>query len=130
MEKNNLKKQIQLGMPVGTASARLRKSILFSFLLKCNENICFQCKQVISNVNDLSIEHKIPWLDSENPISLFFDLDNISFSHLTCNIGAARQTKKTIHPSHSSYRKGCRCDDCKEIEKNRRRVQRQKGINT
>jgi hypothetical protein len=62
---------------------------------------------------ELSIEHKIPWLDSEDPKDLFFNLNNIAFSHLTCNVKAARQTKETKHPSWHSYKKGCRCDGCK-----------------
>lgn len=41
-----------------------------------------------------SIEHLVPWLDSNNPIELYFDLDNISFSHLSCNIKAARRPEK------------------------------------
>ena len=43
----------------------------------------------------LSIEHKIPWLDSDNPKELFFNLEkNIAFSHLSCNISAARQNRE------------------------------------
>jgi len=41
-----------------------------------------------------SIEHVIPWLDSEDPVKLFFDLDNISFSHLKCNVEDARKVNK------------------------------------
>jgi hypothetical protein len=66
----------------------------------------------IESEKQLSIEHKIPWLDSENPISLFFDLENIAFSHLSCNSSAARP-RETKHPSFHSYRKGCRCEGCK-----------------
>ena len=40
-----------------------------------------------------SIEHKTPWLDSGDPIGLYFDLDNISFSHLSCNCRASRRGK-------------------------------------
>lgn len=61
--------------------------------------------------NNLSIEHKIPWLNSENPQGLFFDLQNIAFSHLSCNVGAARRAKASCGSS-SAYRRGCRCNDC------------------
>lgn len=117
-------------MPIGTASNRLRKSILFSLLKKYNENYCFQCASEIETEEELSIEHKIPYLDSSNPVELFFDLDNISFSHLNCNVGAARQTKVLKHPSVESYKRGCRCGECKNVEKLRRQDQRKRGIKT
>ncbi len=72
-----------LGMPHGTAVARLRKLILFQLVQKCNEDICFRCGDKIKSVEDLSIEHKEPW---ENiSLELFWDLNNIAFSHLKCN---------------------------------------------
>lgn len=126
----NNKKNEQLGMPYGTANNRLKKSILFNLLKRYNENYCFQCGLEIEKENELSIEHKVPFLDSEDPIKLFFDLDNIAYSHLSCNCSAARQTKEAFHPNIASYKKGCRCDECKEIEKLRRRSQRERGIKT
>ena len=86
------KKSKQLGMPFGTASARLRKSILFDLLKRLSINICHQCGKEITSERELSIEHKEPWLDSENPRKLFFSLENIAFSHLSCNCAARRET--------------------------------------
>lgn len=40
--------------------------------------------------DNFSIEHKIPWLDSDDPVDLFFNLENIDFSHLLCNSAAKR----------------------------------------
>jgi hypothetical protein len=80
---SNEKKAATLGMPHGTANGRLRKIILFHLLKKLNENICFKCSQVIDKVEDLSIEHKQPW--EGRSADLFWDLDNIAFSHLICN---------------------------------------------
>lgn len=99
MNKYNKKKSEQLGMPIGTASAKLRKSILFNILKETGKNICFQCGKEINSEDELSIEHKVPWLDSSNPVELFFSLENIAFSHLKCNIGAARHpiTIKAAH---------------------------------
>lgn len=85
----NLRKNEQLGMPNGTANNRLRKLILFDLLKRHNENVCFQCGEVIETANELSIEHKQAWLD-RSP-DLFWDLDNIAFSHLHCNISAGRR---------------------------------------
>lgn len=127
---SNQKKAAQLGMPLGTASNRLRKAIIFNLVKRLGENYCYRCGSEIVSEADLSIEHKIPYLDSDDPVKLFFDLDNISFSHLICNIRDARQTKISTHPSLWAYRKGCRCDECRELEKLRRRSQRERGINT
>ena len=80
--KSNTKKTAQLGMPIGTASAKLRKSILFSILKKFSLNYCYQCSAEIAKEEELSIEHKIPYLDSENPVKLFFDLENIALHGL------------------------------------------------
>lgn len=126
----NKKKSEQLGMPIGTASNRLRKSVIFNLLKQLNQNFCFQCGAEIEFEKELSIEHKVPYLDSEDPKNLFFDLDNIAFSHLKCNVGAARQTMVGKHPSQRSYWNGCRCEGCKEIQKIRRRDQRARGIKT
>jgi len=73
----------QLGISHGAAANRLRKNILFSLLCRLNENVCFKCKLVIEKVEDLSIEHKQPW--EGRSAELFWDLNNIAFSHLRCN---------------------------------------------
>ena len=128
--KNNDKKSLQLGIPHGTANARLRKTILFHLLKKHGENICFRCNKIIETEDSLSIEHKQPWLDVS--VDLFWDLDNIAFSHLVCNCKDSRRPNKGIfsHPSQNSYRNGCRCDECKKIQSIKRKGQRERGIKT
>jgi hypothetical protein len=86
----NKMKTEQLGMSFSKACAILRKSILFDLIFKLGLNTCYKCHTEIKNVKDLSIEHKIPWQYSENPKELFFDLNNIAFSHLSCNSGTSR----------------------------------------
>ena len=88
------KKDEQLGMSFGTANNRLRKAILFSLVQKLNEDKCFRCEKIIASVDDLSIEHKEPWQSANNPVESFFSLDNISFSHLSCNVKASVQNYK------------------------------------
>ena len=117
MKAYNIKKNEQLGMPHGTASNRLKKTIMFELLKEAGKNICFQCGEYIENESDLSIEHKIPWLDSENPVDLFFDLGNVAFSHLSCNVSAARRPTKGMitvkpHGTCGRYQQGCRCGEC------------------
>jgi hypothetical protein len=81
----NKVKAAQLGMPIGTAAGRLRKKILFSLLQRLDEDVCFKCGEEIESTDELSIEHKKPWLHTDDPVGLFFDIDNIAFSHLSCN---------------------------------------------
>ena len=121
---SNQKKAFQLGMPHGTAHNRLRKEIIFSLIKRLKENFCFQCGAEITTLRELSIEHKIPYLDSEDPKKLFFDLDNIAYSHLSCNVAAAR-SKEPTHGLHSTYNNaGCRCTLCTAANTKRKQMQR------
>jgi len=81
----------ELGMNVGTASNALRKQMMFLMAKQLNRDICFQCGRKIESVKEFTIDHKIPWRRSDDPKQLFFDLDNIAFSHGTCNTAAARR---------------------------------------
>ena len=98
-------KRQQLGMSPVTARNQLVQQLLFHMAHKCGDDICFQCKQ-----------KKIPWLHSEDPKSLFFDLNNVWFSHRACNYGAARITRNKTH-GIGAYKRGCRCEICKESKR-------------
>jgi hypothetical protein len=108
----NEKRYLLLGMPLGTASNRLRKSLLFFLVKKLNLDICFQCKMKIENESELSIEHMQPWQGSDDPKGKFFDLSNIAFSHLKCNVDAGGNRQAASHGSVKSYMNGCRCKNC------------------
>ncbi len=79
-------------MPIGTASNKLKKNLLFELVKKCELDTCYRCGNKIETVKEFSIEHKISWYDSDDPINLYFDLDNIAYSHLSCNSTASKQT--------------------------------------
>jgi hypothetical protein len=81
-------------MSFGKACQRLRKSLLFSLVCRLGEYICFRCGKEIVDPKEFSIDHKIEWLDSSDPVGLFFDLDNIAYSHLICNSRASRKPHK------------------------------------
>lgn len=112
MSKANKKKAEQLGMNHSTANARLRKDLIFYMMRKLGEGNCYQCGEEILSIDDMSIEHKEPWLDSEDPVGLFFNIENIAFSHLSCNVGAARRSNTTI-----TYGDSQACNSCGEIKK-------------
>jgi len=88
------RRHAQLGLDPGTASYRLNKMLLFDYAIKAGHNVCYRCGEKIVELRQFSIEHKIPWLDSINPAVLFFDLNNIAYSHLSCNSKAARKTNR------------------------------------
>ena len=100
----NEKKSKQLGMNHSTAQHRLKKHILFKLIVIGGFDKCYQCGEPILTPEELSVEHKIPWLDSKDPEDLFWDLDNIAFSHLRCNCKASRPRKKSLSQSQSTTR--------------------------
>jgi len=84
------KKNAQLGMNFGTATYRLTKDLLFNLVKQIP---CYRCGGPLERTN-FSVEHITPWLDSEDPVGLFFDLNNITYSHLSCNVAHGRRTNK------------------------------------
>lgn len=77
------KKTEQLGMNFSTASARLRRNLMFAMAQRLGMDVCFRCHDLIESAEDISIEHKEDWLN-RSP-ELFWDIDNIAFSHRRCN---------------------------------------------
>ena len=82
------KKLAQLGLPIGTATHRLRKLLLFHLACELKLNNCHRCRQTIGSPDDLGIDHKEPWLDIS--VERFWDLGNVAFSHKLCNRKARR----------------------------------------
>lgn len=74
----------QLGMSAGTANHRLRVQIMFMLVVKAGLDECHVCGERIESAGLLSIEHKKPWEGRD--ATLFWDLDNIAFSHRRCNV--------------------------------------------
>ncbi len=95
------KKDEQLGMSFGTASNRLRKMVLFDLLKRHDENVCYRCEEIIDSCDSLSMEHKEAWLNVS--VDLFWDLDNIAFSHMKCNISTPKPTKKIEGENYWCY---------------------------
>ncbi len=105
---SNKKKSEFLGMPHGTAQGRLRKMILFRLVQDACKDVCFRCGETIGTVEELSIEHKEPWLDRS--VQRFWDLDNIAFSHLRCNRPHHIPHKKN-YPEGKAW-----CKHCKQMK--------------
>ena len=110
---NNEGKTKQLGMSFGAAQNRLRRIVLFDLLKRHGENFCYRCGEEIRQASQLSIEHKRAWFGQDT--KLYWDTDNIAFSHLSCNCsnGERRGKHPISHGTHSGYsHAGCRCEAC------------------
>jgi len=75
-------------MASATAGQRLKKLLLFDFAKRLKRDICFRCGQRIETLREFSIDHKSPWLGQGS--ELFWDVENIAFSHWGCNASASR----------------------------------------
>lgn len=80
-----------LGMNTSTASARLRKMLLHRLADQLNLLECFRCKERIDTYEELSVDHVEPWRGVS--ADLFWDLNNLAFSHRRCNV-CDRPTRK------------------------------------
>lgn len=78
----------QLEMKQGTANHKLRTIIMFNLVVELGRDICFRCGKMINSHKEFSIDHKEPWLHNDS--ELFWDFNNIAFSHKSCNSSAAR----------------------------------------
>lgn len=122
-------KSDKLGIPIGTARARLIKEILWKYVKLSGDDFCYRCGHQILDTSELSVEHKIPWGISDNPVNLYFDLDNISFSHSKCNSTHGSEIKR-IHKTDLDRRKYQRSNEKirrnnlpKEVRQEKRRQQ-------
>ena len=98
----------QLEMDYGTASARLKKALMLHLLQRLGESNCFRCMQTITNPEELSIDHKESWLDVSP--GLFWDLNNVAFSHLRCNTTdrhAPAANRKALNEEAQPQPAGC-----------------------
>ena len=78
----------QLGVDKGTATGQLKKLLLFEFAKRLGLANCIRCGLEIASANDFTVDHKKPWFHID--VALFWDLENIGFSHDSCNKKAKR----------------------------------------
>ncbi len=108
MSEVNKRRAKLLGMPISSARSKLVKQILFDLLIRYNENFCYRCNEEIKTIRELSIEHKVAWLNSDKPKELFFDLENIAFSHLSCNCRCTKHVSKPLEYIKLKCKKCCK----------------------
>lgn len=91
---NRETKTKQLEMSPSNAGYKLQKALLVSLIQRLGLDVCFRCHQKIE-ASDITIDHKVAWLHSDDPKKLFFDLENIGFSHSRCNSSNRRRASST-----------------------------------
>jgi len=98
----------QLGMSYGTALHQLRKAILFRLAVAAKMDLCFRCGSRIESVQQFTVEHKRPWEDKS--ADLFWDQENVAFSHARCNRPHYLTGARTALPPGKSW-----CSHCKRF---------------
>lgn len=86
-----------LGGCYNTMNRRLFNNIIFDLASKLNLTTCHRCKNQIKCVDEMSLDHKINWCwaEDKDKSELFYDVNNIAFSHQTCNYSARVHMDKT-----------------------------------
>jgi hypothetical protein len=77
-----------LGESFSNANYRLSRDLLFHFAVVKSGHHCHRCGEPLTR-ETFSIEHIEDWMNHEDPVAMFFDLDNIAYSHIACNTQAA-----------------------------------------
>lgn len=113
------KKKQQLGMNPSTARSRLIGDVLWSFLENSPQNKCFQCGDPMTR-ETYSVEHKEPWLDTTDPLKMYFDPNNIAFSHQSCNSAAARRPHAHATPEDAEAARLRNLEKAREWKRNNR----------
>ena len=81
-----------LGEKLSTAKSRLNRILIFELAKKCGLDKCFRCGELIDDLDDFTVDHKESWLLSNQASKLFYDIENIAFSHGKCNYDAGIQS--------------------------------------
>ena len=95
MSKLREKYSKQLGLPVGKAQHKLRQKMLFLYVSQVYGTKCYRCGEDFDESN-FSLDHRKPWRNSDKAVSLFWDVANIEWSHLSCNAKASRSHGKDL----------------------------------
>lgn len=81
----------QLGINASTARHHMIKSFVFHLSKQLGLDACLRCGRRIKTVDDMTYDHKKPWLHSKSPKKLYLDPANIALSHPSCNMNDRRQ---------------------------------------
>jgi hypothetical protein len=80
----------QLGQDPRTAAFRLGRQLLLEYARRLGLADCLRCGKPIEPGAQFDLDHEKPWIDSDDPKGLYWDLDNVRLSHPICNRKAQR----------------------------------------
>lgn len=83
---------------MGECFHRARRRLMQTLIRKAFEDatgevFCARCGEEIIGT-DFHVDHLKAWLNSDDPVNLFFDLKNIGLSHPECNSAARKFNHK------------------------------------
>jgi hypothetical protein len=110
----NAAKTAFLGLSFGAANHRLHRAVMWSLIEQCGRTDCFRCGSPMDE-STYSVDHREPWLGES--VALFWDMQNIEFSHLRCNVDARRRggpTTRKISPDIVETEGHRWCISCRE----------------
>ena len=125
-----------LGQNTGGAAYVLYRKLLFKMVQELGRDQCHRCGQEIENYESFSIDHIESWRLADDPKAVFFDLENIAFSHRSCNeyAGAAAQNAAKTHcpqgheyTEDNTYRYG-NGRYCRSCSRERMRIKRRELV--
>ena len=114
------RKSLQLGMNYQTARMRLVRDLLWRELVNQGKDRCHICGDSMTREN-FSVSHIDAWREAGDPLASFFDLDNVAYAHYDCNTSESIERNRKSCGTTAKYRKGCRCDKCKEAQSSYRK---------
>jgi HNH endonuclease len=101
-----------LGENFSTATARLKRNLMFQMAQRLGLDSCFRCHNSIQTAEEISVDHKEPWLYVSK--ELFWNLNNLAFSHKRCNTTDRKELNKANNTRQNPVGKNW-CGRCKRF---------------
>lgn len=91
-ERNDLRKRRALGRHHAGAQQSLIRALAFEYLYLMQNGKCWRCKEDLGK-GAWHLDHKIAWLNSDDPKKNFYDIRNLAASHPECNMSHSAKQK-------------------------------------
>ncbi|MBW2559257.1 MAG: HNH endonuclease [Deltaproteobacteria bacterium] len=107
-KRNNAQTKEQLGTSKRVATTRLTRRLMWDYAIRLGLDVCYRCGKKIETFEEMTIEHKRPWLHQSDAKKRYYDLDNIAHSHHSCNAqaGSRRFTDEEFQDMIQMYKSG------------------------
>jgi len=82
-----------LGDETKAARFKLLRALAYEYMKMKFHGLCHNCHKFVER-EDFSLEHIIPWMNSFDPKRFFYDVQNLTISHISCNAKRLNFIKK------------------------------------